>query len=132
MKITGIIEKGADGLYSVRTEQRIGNFCPGGFGENVDEAKEDFFDSISEAIEMLPESESMTIDEIEVEFQYDLQSFFNYFDFFNLTKLAHFIGINESQLRQYKNGLSFPNEKTTNKILEGVHSIGKELYASSL
>ena len=69
---------------------------------------------------------------IDIEYRYDLQSFFNYFDFFNASKLAKSIGINESQMRQYKNGLAFPNENTTKKILDKVHSIGKELFAARL
>lgn len=132
MKLTAIIEKGADRLYSIRTEGRIGTFCPGGFGESVEEAKRDFSESIDEALEFMPENKGINRKEIKIEYQYDIQSFFNYFDFFNVTKLAKYLGINESKLRQYKNGLAFPNEKTSVKILNGVHTIGKELYASSL
>ena len=127
-----IIEKGSDGLYSIRTEQRIGSFCPGGFGESVKIAKEDFMDSIGEAIEALPEGQSVTIADIDIEFQYDLQSFFNFFDYFNTSKLANHLGINESQLRQYKAGIAYPNDKTTARILDGLHSIGKDLSAVSL
>lgn len=127
MKVVAIIEKGSDGLYSVRTDQLIGTILPGGYGESVEEAKDDFADCITQAIEI-----SSGDYQIEVEYQYDLQSFFNYFDFFNLSQLARYLGINESQMRQYKNGLAFPNEKTIGKILEGIHNIGKELYASSL
>lgn len=127
MKVVAIIEKGSDGLYSIRTEQLIGSVLPGGYGESVEDAKEDFIDCISQAIEMTSRD-----CKIEVEYQYDLQSFFNYFDFFNLSQLARYLGINESQMRQYKSGLAYPSEKTIGKILEGIHNIGKELYASSL
>lgn len=128
MKVLAIIEKGTDGLYSIRTEQSIGNFIPGGFGESVEIAKEDFSECVDQALE----DSTLTKEDIEIEYRYDLPSFFNYFDYFNISKLAKFVGINESQMRQYKNGLAFPCEKTIKKIMDGVHTIGKELYASSL
>lgn len=128
MKVLAIIEKGTDGLYSIRTEQSIGNLIPGGFGESVEIAKEDFSECIDQALE----GTALTKEDIDIEYRYDLPSFFNYFDYFNISKLANFVGINESQMRQYKNGLAFPCEKTIKKIMDGVHTIGKELYASSL
>ena len=48
MEITAIIEKGADGYYSVRSEDHINNQYFGGFGANAREAKEDFTDSVFE------------------------------------------------------------------------------------
>ena len=51
MKVKGIIKKGTDGLYSIYTDNKIGHNRPGGFGETVDVAKEDFMDSIEESIE---------------------------------------------------------------------------------
>ena len=36
MKVTAIIEKGSDGMFSVRSEQKIGNHYFGGFGESVE------------------------------------------------------------------------------------------------
>ncbi len=51
MELQAIIEKGKDGLYAVRSEAMIGKSYLGGFGESVKEAKEDFLESILEAIE---------------------------------------------------------------------------------
>ena len=129
MTITAIIEKGADGLYSAYSEQIIGTHGLGGFGETAEKAKDDFMESIREAYEDQPDLEP---EETNVDFQYSLQSFYNYFDFFNSSALARYLGINESQMRQYKNGLAFPNEKTTRKILEGIHRIARELLSASL
>lgn len=67
MKIYAIIEKGVDGLYSIRTEQLIGTFRPGGFGESVDIAKEDFNECILEALEQQKEL-GLTREDIEVEY----------------------------------------------------------------
>ena len=48
--IDAIIEKGSDGMYSVRSDEHFGNFWFGGFGGSVAEAKDDFIESVKEAI----------------------------------------------------------------------------------
>lgn len=58
--------------------------------------------------------------------RYDLPSFFNYFDFINVSKFAEYVGINESKMRAYKSGVSYPGEKTTSKIFKAVKQLGKE------
>ena len=129
MHITAIIEKGPDGLYSVYSNEGIGKMRLGGYGESVEEAKDDFHTCIREAFELNPD---VPVEDADVEYHYDIQSFFNYFDYINGGALARYIGINESQLRQYKNGLAYPNEKTTRKILDAIHTIGRELLSASL
>lgn len=133
-EIKAIIEKGSDGLYAVRTEFKVGRSFPGGFGESVEEAKEDFEAAIEDAIEdarangiKSPEKESL-----KVVYKYDMPSFFNYFDFINVAKFAALVGINESKLRQYKSGIAYPGEKTTKKILSAVGRIGSELSSARL
>ena len=134
MIVKAIIEKGKDGLYAVRSETVIGRTCLGGFGDSVEEAKEDFLVSIDEAIE---DSEEQKLDhpdrsDISVIFTYDLPSFFNYFDMFNTSKFASYAGINESKMRQYKSGITYPGEKTTKKILSAVRRIAAELSTAML
>ena len=85
MRITGIIEKGSDGMYSIRSEQHFGDSYFGGFGNTVAEAKQDFKDSIQEAMEEALLS-GKSAEPIEVSFQYDLPSFFNDFDFINASR----------------------------------------------
>lgn len=127
MNIDAIIEKGPDGMYSVRSDQHIGNGYFGGFGETVSEAKEDFMESIHEVME-----DTGHHDEVNVSFRYDLPSFFNDFDYINASKFAQYAGINESKMRQYKCGTAYPNEKTTEKILSAIKRIGAELCSVSL
>lgn len=128
-EVIAIIEKGRDGLYAVRSEYKIGRSFLGGFGDNVEEAKEDFESSIDDAIEDAEKSGLTYIEKnrLKIVYKYDMPSFFNYFDFINVSKFASYIGINESKLRQYKTGRSFPGEKTTLKILTAVGRIGNEL-----
>ena len=50
MEIVAIIEKGSDGFFSIRSEQKIGRYFFGGYGDSVKEAKEDFLLSVQESI----------------------------------------------------------------------------------
>ena len=134
MIIKAIVEKSEDGLYSVYSENHFGNSFFGGFGDSVAKAKDDFMLSISEALaEQQETGEAIpATDDIVVEFHYDLPSFFNFFDFINVSKFAEYAGINESKMRAYKSGLSFPGEKTTAKIARAIADLGKELSAARL
>lgn len=122
MKVTAIVERSSDGLYSIYSEDTIGRDCFGGYGENVEEAKQDFLRSIQEAIE---NARKDGFDNVPI------PSFFNYFDFFNVSKFASYAGINESRMRAYKSGTAFPGEKTTRKILLAVQKIVREMSVAS-
>lgn len=135
MKILAIVEKGKDGLYSIYTEAEIASHSFGGFGESVEIAKKDFVESIEEVKEMITAKTGSAPEEftdLKVEFKYDLESFFNYFDWINASKFAAYAGINESKMRQYKTGAAFAGEKTTKKILKAIKKLGVELSAASL
>ena len=129
--ITAIIEKGSDGMYSVRSEQHFaGNFF-GGFGATVEEAKEDFKVSVAES-SVYANAEGFDVDVYTITFRYDMPSFFAAFDFINASKFAQYVGINESKMRQYKSGVAYPGEKTVKKILDAIHCIGEELSSVTL
>ena len=129
-----IIEKGKDGLYSVMSDVKFGNSFLGGFGESVDDAKEDFIESIKEALEEAGKEgfKHPAFKELSISYTYDIPSFFNYFDFINLTKFAALAGINESKMRQYKSGIAHPGEKTAKKIISTIKHIGTELVNANL
>ena len=132
MKIDAIIEKGPDGMYSIRSERHFGNNYFGGYGETVNQAKTDFSDSVDEAMADARAEGIEVPDIVSVSFKYDLPSFFNDFDFINASRFAHYAGINESKMRQYKSGTAFPGERTTMKIMAAIHRIGTELSSVSL
>ena len=118
MRVNCVVEKGSDGLFAVYSEDHIGKSYFGGFGESVSEAKEDFLASIREAIEE---------ESLRVCYHYDVPSFFNYFDFINVSKFAAYAGINESKMRAYKSGIAYPGEKMTARILKAARTIGADL-----
>ena len=134
MTVNCIVEKGSDGLFSVYSDDHIGKSYFGGFGESVTEAKEDFLASIREAIEEeSKEGDNVpAFEEVRVCYHYDIPSFFNYFDFINVSKFAVYAGINESKMRAYKSGVAYPGEKTTARILKAVKAIGNDLSAVML
>ena len=127
MKIKAVIEKGKDGRYSIFTDNKIGLNRPGGFGDTVDEAKEDFLESVEESCKDASEDDIALSLPIRIEYHYDLPSFSNHVDYLNVSRFARFAGINESQMRLYKTGRAYPCEKTTKKILLATQTIAGEL-----
>lgn len=66
-----------------------------------------------------------TIDEIQ--FEYDIASFFDFYKVLNAKALSERIGMNQSLLAQYIKGIKKPSSKQTKRILLGVQQIGREL-----
>ena len=74
MDILAVIEKGADGFYSIYSDRMLLNHGFGGFGSSVEEAKADFMKSINEAKKMIVEVGGTVpndAESIQVEFKYD-------------------------------------------------------------
>ena len=132
MQIVAIIEKGTDGFFSIHSEQKVGRYYFGGYGESVKAAKQDFLASVKESLEGAVKEGSETPPKVDISFRYDIPSFFNYFDFLNVSKFAEYAGINESRMRAYKSGLAYPGERTTRKIMKAIESIGAEISSARL
>jgi predicted RNase H-like HicB family nuclease len=135
MKVTAIIEKGTDGKYAIISNEEIGDFCLGGFGDSVEEAKADLQAVIKEALgEYVKEHGELpqSYKTITISYKYDLAAFFNFFDWINISKFAKAAGINESKMRQYKVGSAFAGERTKNKIQEAIKRMSAELASASL
>lgn len=99
-------------------------------GSTLEEAKNGLFKGINEYIEMYREQSEEIPDaliDVEFHYKYDLKTFFDFFDWINVTKLASKLGINNSLLRQYKKGLTLASEKQAKKIIDGIHLLGIEL-----
>lgn len=132
MQIVAIIEKGSDGFFSIRSEQKVGRYYFGGYGESVKAAKEDFIESVRESMAGAAKEGTGIPVAVDIAFRYDIPSFFNYFDYLNVSKFAEYAGINESRMRAYKSGLAYPGERTTRKIMKAIESIGKEISAARI
>lgn len=128
--MTAIIEKGQNGFYSVYVKDDLPGIGLNGQGYSVDEAKKEMLTALEEIKEIYKE-EGMPISEtlanLTIEYKYDMQSFFNYFSWINISKLSEKVGINGSLLRRYKNGLAFASERQCAKIQDSMQQLGNEL-----
>lgn len=106
----------------------VGDHFIGTQGENIEELKEMIIEAVNLTFEDL--NYSYTIDEIG--FEYDLPSFFSFYRVINAKALSGRIGMNQSLLSQYINGIKKPSPEQTRRILKGVQQIGRELSEVSL
>lgn len=120
------IEKQKDGTYIA---YNVGNpkFSLIGTGNTVSEAKGDFFNSLEEAKEFIPDSLLTT-----PEFHFDLSSLFEYYSMINVSAFARFIGINATLMRQYRKGDTYISEAQLSRIEDGIHRLGKEFTSLKL
>lgn len=135
MKVNALIERTDNGYYSIACDGKIGNFCLGGFGDSVKDAKADFDSIVKDAQDSYIKEHGSLPDEFKeiiVDYKYDLQSFFNYFNWINISKFAKAAGINESKMRQYKTGKAFASERTKNTIEVTIHRMSEELASVEL
>ena len=84
-----------------------------------------------EEIKEMQAEEGKEMPELEFIYKYDMQSFFNYFSFLNVTKVAELAGINASLMRQYTSGVTVAGQKQYDKIRVAVERISKELSAAT-
>ena len=130
MKVTVIMEKAKDGYYSCFVEEDLPGFGLAGYGDTADAAKKDMLKAYEEITEIQTE-EGKEVPELEFIYKYDLQSFFNYFSFLNITKVAEIAGINPSLMRQYTSGVSNAGQKQYDKIKIAIEKIAQELSTST-
>jgi predicted RNase H-like HicB family nuclease len=85
-----------------------------------------------EAANLYFEDEGLEFTHDNLSFEIDFKQFFQYYKVLNSKFLAHKIGMNPTLLSQYVQGHKKPSEKQTEKILAGIHQIGKELSEINL
>ncbi|MBQ5937459.1 MAG: pilus assembly protein HicB [Bacteroidaceae bacterium] len=130
MKILVTIERAKDGSFWCQTEKAIHGGYLTATGKTVQEAKEDLAECLAEAKENL-EAEGKVFPDVEFTYKYDLQSFFNYFSFLNITDIAKRSGVNPSLMRQYASGVKNAGERTYKRLSTCVQSIVRELETAS-
>jgi hypothetical protein len=126
------IEKQSDGTYIAynTTGEKVMLI---GTGDTVKEAKDDFFNSIEEVKATYGPNEVMPSCLSEpVEFHFDISSLFEYYNMFNVSALARYLGINDSLMRQYRKGDTPISDKQLEKIETGIHRLASELAALRL
>lgn len=135
LTITALVERANDGTYTICCDKPVADCYFAGYGSSVQEAKEDFVISIRESLEAQAEmgkAVSIAPSDIKVNYRYDIPSFFNDFDWINVSAFAKLAGINESKMRAYKSGAASASERTLNKVSAAVATIAATLSSASL
>lgn len=131
MEVKVTIEKNPDGTYSSYMEDLFPEFGLAGYGESAKEAIDDFFCSLEETKEFLRQKGKL-IPELTFTFCYDLQSFFSYFSYLNISKVGEKSGISPSLMRQYVSGSAKASQKQYDKIRNTIDNIVHELSTASI
>lgn len=118
MKITITVEKTKTG-YSAFAEK----YPVYTVGKSLEELKS----NILEAVNLLLEASGKSVTENDLKIVLDLPQFFEFYKVINAKALSERIGMNQSLLAQYINGVKKPSLTQTNRILKGVQQVGREL-----
>ncbi|RYY06735.1 MAG: XRE family transcriptional regulator [Sphingobacteriaceae bacterium] len=118
MKTEIIVEKTKTG-YSAYTEK----YPVYTVGSNLDELKS----NLLEALNLYFEAENKIFSEADLKITLDLPQFFEFYNVINAKALSERIGMNQSLLAQYIKGIKKPSANQTQRILQGVQQIGREL-----
>ena len=125
-----IVETAADGYYSCYVEEEFKDFALFGYGNSAEEAKADMLESYNEIAELKAKG-GKKLPDLEFVYHYDMRSFFNYFNFLNVTKVAERAGINPSLMRKYTSGVAKAGQKQYDKLSAAVKEFSRELQMAA-
>ena len=118
MKIEMIVEKTKTG-YSAYAEK----YPVYTVGTTLDELKTNML----EAANLYFQAQDRVMLETDLKIILDLPQFFEFYNVINAKALSQRIGMNQSLLAQYIKGIKKPSAHQTQRILQGVQQIGREL-----
>lgn len=130
MKVNIVFEMAKDGGCSCYMLEDVPDFGLLGFGDTPQQAKIDMLTAYEEIKEMLIAEGKQPV-ELEFVYHYDMKSFFEYFDFLNVSKVAERAGINPSLMRKYTSGVARAGEGQYMKLQKAVQSIAAELASAN-
>ncbi len=129
INVTAIVEKASDGGYSCYVQEDFDGFGLSGYGDTAKEAISDLMLAYKEIKEIRSE-EGLETPELDISFQYDMPSFFDYFSYLNISRIGELAGINPSLLRQYASGAAKAGQKRYEKMSHAVKLIIRDLSVS--
>jgi hypothetical protein len=133
-KLEVIIEKN-DGFLWGRIEGS-GNFTPTPYGETTTQVIENLKELINDYVTNEGREDSywnkIDLNNLEFEFKYDLQAYFQEHDYLKISSVAEQAGLNPGLLRQYASGVKYPSEDQANKIRDAINKIANELLKDSI
>ena len=102
-------------------------------GSSFDEIKDNIKEVIELQLEYLQEigdiAEATRLKNARLEFFLDVEQFFEHFSMINKSAFAHYIGMNESQLRKISKGIVALSDKKALQIQKGLHNLAQDLRA---
>ena len=101
----------------------------GGVIATMGESYAELKGNILEAVNLFFEDKGFAYTLDEIDFVFDIQSFFDFYKVINAKALAGRIGMSQSLLSQYANGLKRPSSKQAQRIVDGIKSLGREMAA---
>ena len=87
----------------------------------------ELYKNLIEALELASDDPDEVITTDQLQLNLDLQQFFKYYKVINANFLAERIGMNPTLLSQYVSGKKRPSARQTEKIIQGIQMIGREL-----
>lgn len=117
------IEKSDDGLLWGRTYEEDNLITDSAASEE---------ELVAQMKQLLYDFHGIEPENVVFEVEYDLEAFFEHFDFLKITKIAEVAGINGSLMRQYATGRKYPGKKQTEKIENAVRILGQKMSKVSL
>lgn len=130
MKVDAYIIKASDGGFSCQIDKEGLGFVPVGYGDTAAEAKADMLVAIEEIGRELA-LQGKAVPGFEIIYHYDMKSFFDYFDFLNISKIGQRAGINPGLMRRYASGVANASEAQYAKLHRAVSSIAAEMSAAT-
>ena len=91
------------------------------------ESFEELKENLTEAVNLAFEDDGIEFTHNDLQFEFDLESFFSFYKVINAKALSERIGMNQSLLAQYIKGIKKPSPAQTKRILQEVQQIGREL-----
>jgi len=92
----------------------------------------DLINNTYEATTLYFEEQKVKLTPDNINFEIDFKQFFQFYKVINSKFLAERIGMNPTLLSQYVQGRKKPSGQQTDKILHGIHQIGRELSELNL
>jgi hypothetical protein len=117
-KYTFVVEKTETGFSAFSEESPIYTT-----GKNITDLQK----NIVEAMQLANDETTIDISSENIELEIDIKQLFKFYRVINSKFLAERIGMNPTLLSQYVIGIKKPSRKQTDRILTGIHEIGKEL-----
>jgi len=94
-------------------------------GRTVEELVANMVESLNLYFEA--EGKGRVIAQNDLRFELELASIFDVYPIINMKALSNRLGMNYTLLAQYASGKKKPSPKQAEKIIEGIHAIGREL-----